>query len=120
MSHAMGEVIHDGRVVGFFEYNGTCDVACNRIFCDRNNLWDNHWRTQYVNDAACVCGEESPGQEVILYADYADGFHWPATACLTCGVILTELNPWDGPCRGCATSFGCVCYPLIQDGHPLR
>lgn len=92
MSHAWGEVIHEGKVVGRYEYNGTADVAMSRIF-DTNDELKQHWRTEHADDAECTCGQ--PPADVILYSDYGGGFHWPAKACLKCHAIVEHLRPWS-------------------------
>lgn len=90
MSHANGAVIKNGQVLGFFEYNGTCDVAISTIWQTRKELEEN-WRSDTSNK--CECGE--PPEEVILYADYGDGFHWSAKVCLRCKAIVENLMPFD-------------------------
>ncbi len=90
MSHAWGEVIHDGAVVGYFEYNGTTDNAIGRIYHDFDDMWQNHWRCGDMGK--CVCGKPPVG--VVLYSDYGCGFHWDAFACLACRTITDGLVPW--------------------------
>lgn len=94
MSHATGEVYRDGRIVGYFEYDGTVDIACTALRATPEGVHD-HWRAD--NDADCGCG--GPGTEVTLYADYGSGFHWPGRACLACGAITAGLDP-DGAGAG--------------------
>ncbi len=118
MSHAHGEVIvQEGeqfRVVGFFEYNGTCDVVLNRIQPTRK-LVSEHWRTPHNNDAKCTCGK--PPTDVILWNDYADGWYWPGKACLTCGAIVDGLTPY-GPEAGQYSGKDWEWEPT--DGHPFK
>ena len=105
MSHANGEVIHNGLVVGHFEYNGTGDFAYRRIFPTHEEL-HRHWRTDHADDAACSCGKEPVA--VILYSDYGSGFNWDGKACLECCCIVEGNDPWpeDGD--------------SARDGYPLR
>src|SRR5687768_10382284 len=91
MSHANGEVIRDGRTVGWFEYNGTGDYALRRVFGTYEEL-HRHWRTEHAEEADCVCGE--PPADVTLYTDYGGGFHWPAKACLRCSAIVDGTHPY--------------------------
>ncbi|MEK7640932.1 MAG: hypothetical protein AAB389_02970 [Patescibacteria group bacterium] len=104
MSHANGEVIYQGKVVGLFEYDGTSDIAVPAIW-DTNEELEAHWRN---NDwKKCTCGQ--PNIDVILYTDYGYGFHWPAKACLKCKAITASHQPfpYDGE-------------DLRKRGHPLK
>lgn len=100
MSHSLGEIwSQEGKLLGWFEYNGTCDVACARIYLEEQELHDN-WRKD--NWRTCKCG--SAGQTVILYSSYGNGFHWPATVCWGCLAILEPKSDfWD----------------IATDGHPF-
>lgn len=91
MSHAMGRVYRDGKIVGYYEYNGTADVTCTRINTTEDEVND-LWRT----DAAwrnCACGK--PDVDVVLWADYGCGYHWPGKACLECGAITDGFSPYQ-------------------------
>ena len=92
MSHANGEVVdpRTGARLGWFEYNGTCDVCCTRIYPTREGMCDN-WRADNIR--GCSCGK--PPVAVILYTDYGYGFHWPGSACLGCGAIVGGTRPFD-------------------------
>lgn len=96
MSHAQGTVYRpSGECVGYFEYDGTRDVACTAITPDRDTLSEN-WRSD-ANERDCTCGQ--PSVPVVLYSSYGGGFHWPATACLRCGAIVSGITfeePTDG------------------------
>lgn len=113
MSHAEGEVICGGKVVGFFEYNGTTDLACTRVFPTRDEL-DANWRGSVFAD--CRCGK--PPADVILYTAYHD-FHWPGSACLACMAIVAGIDP--SPRVDCTCdSPNCGCNgPEPEPGHPL-
>jgi len=90
MSHASGEVFAaDGsRRLGWFEYNGTVDVACSRIFDTHEELQAN-WRKDAMRK--CDCGQSSV--EVVLYSSYGYGFYWTAKACLQCKAIVDHREP---------------------------
>ncbi len=103
MSHAQGEVIYAGKTVGWYEYNGTADVCCTRIF-DSIDLLSEHWRKDV--DAECKCGKKPT--PVILYTNYGGGYYWLGKACLQCKAIVEGLAPWDEPERD-----------PMNDGHPL-
>jgi hypothetical protein len=91
MSHAWGEVwSEDGKLYGFFEYDGTSDVVCTRIHLDRVGVEAN-WRKD--NWRKCTCG--SLGQPVILYTSYGFGFYWPGRVCWGC-LAVTEGITDDG------------------------
>ena len=94
MSHSSGEVIHNGKIVGYFEYNGTADFAMMDIHptAEERNA---HWREECTHE--CTCGK--PPEDVILYTSYGMGFHYKAKACLSCMVIVDGFEPYryDGP-----------------------
>lgn len=93
MSHSYGEVIKDGEIIGHYEYNGTSDIAGNRIYKTKEEVGAN-WRSKHSFDAECTCSVVHESA-VILYSDYGYGFHWPATACLKCGVVLEGRGAYD-------------------------
>ena len=73
MSLATGRVLTpDGEhLLGYFEYDGTSDVALTRIASDKPDL-DRTWRSESdENEAACDCG--GAPSAVLLRAHYADG-----------------------------------------------
>ena len=116
MSHAMGEVYHNEKLVGYYEYNGTSDFAWRRIFDDSKELWNKYWRTDHALWADCKCGE--PPQDVILYSDYGNGFHWPSRACLKCHAIVGNTDPFNVICA-CKGMGICYCSPPFVDGRPF-
>jgi hypothetical protein len=83
MSHAIGRVIKDERVIGYFDYDGTCDIAIPNIYSSLEELREN-WRKW--PPYKCECDIDSL-EDVILYTDYGNGWHWDAKVCLKCGVI---------------------------------
>jgi hypothetical protein len=101
MSHALGEAIKDGVVIGYFEYDGTFDVACTAIHPTTEGV-ERDWRTGR-NCRECSCS--LPQTDIILWTEYGDGFWWLSTACLNCMAITGNRDPWC--CDG---------FPV--DGHP--
>lgn len=104
MSHAYGEVTQDGKVVAHFEYNGTSNVCCPKMY-DTWKAMNAEWRKgPWVK---CTCGK--PSVDVILYTDYGNGYYWPGKACFECGCITGGLMPWGDDDDS---------EPI--DGHPLQ
>lgn len=89
MSRAMGSVHVDGKVVGYYCYNGTTDVAHGDIFDTRDECFDN-WGSY---GRKCTCAGQ--GRPVILHSEYGGGFWWHAMACLKCKVITAGRAPFD-------------------------
>lgn len=100
MSHAWGcvHLVPSGEIVGWYEYNGTGDVACSAIQPTYDDVC-RLWRTA-ENHRECTCGVrvEVP---VRLWSDYGNGFGWLSLACLTCGVILGPFSEEDAEDMGC-------------------
>lgn len=102
MSHAIGEVwTVTGEGKGYFEYNGTADVACTRIFLNEKEL-HNNWRKDVF--ANCLCNQ--PSTLVILYTDYGWGSYWLGKACFICNAITEGLSP-DSSLRGRPFELNC-------------
>ncbi|TSC82425.1 MAG: Uncharacterized protein G01um101419_581 [Parcubacteria group bacterium Gr01-1014_19] len=101
MSHSHGEVIQEGKVVGFFEYDGTADVALSPIWDTRDEV-DANWRIGLWTQCTC----HQPSTDVLLFTEYGGGFYWPAKACLNCKAITNEYSPFESDRR--------------KDGHPLK
>lgn len=98
MSHASGEVwSKDGKLLGYFEYDGTCDVVCTRIHLTAAGVRE-HWRGD--NHRNCTCG--ATGQSVVLYTDYGFGCYWPGRVCWACMAVVDGIDP-EG----------------AEDGHPF-
>lgn len=101
MSHSAGEVIVDGQVVAYFEYNGTVDIALPKLWKTQQEVSDNWRRGPWV---VCSCDPKTE-TPATLYSSYGFGFHWQGTVCLTCMAINSPLGDiWE---------YG------YQDGHPL-
>lgn len=91
MSHALGEVwTPAGELLGYFEYNGTVDITCTRIYESEDELFAN-WRADNFRDCQCQ-NEDVP---VILYTNYGGGFYWNGDACLVCKAITGGMNVYD-------------------------
>jgi hypothetical protein len=87
VSHSPGQVLDViGEIVGYFEYNGTVDVARAKIFATADER-DEAWRQD--QPAPCSC----PGVDVTLVAE---GFTWEGRACLEHGFIVSGTSPLYG------------------------
>ena len=91
MSHATGEVLSLTRErLGWFEYNGTCDVCCARVYKNEEDLHEN-WRAD--NRRECVEPQRHTQEEVILFSHYGGGFYWLGKVCFSCMAITDGLLP---------------------------
>lgn len=88
MSHALGDVIKDHRIVGAFVYNGTADVAYPRIFASGSEAA--HYWSGETAGAECKC--QNTPDDVVLFAHYGRGLYWNAKACLKCGAITDNRS----------------------------
>jgi len=104
MANVEGQVIHDGKVVGYFEYYGSSSIAPTAFFDTWDEVWQ-HWRT--MPEATCTCGK---AVSVMLYTEYGGGSYWPSEACLTCHAITGIRCGYDEP-------LDINEWP--KDGHPL-
>lgn len=91
MSHANGEIIQGDKVIGYFEYNGTSDVAISSIWNSYEEMLS-HWRTGLWGICSC---EKPQWEDVKLYTDYGRGFYWSAKVCLKCKTITKNLMPFE-------------------------
>lgn len=93
MSHSSGTVYTEDRstIIGYFEYNGTVDVACSSVQKTADDVWK-HWRTP-ESMRQCTCGQPIL-QLVVLDADYGGGIEWESVMCTTCMVIVDKFDPW--------------------------
>lgn len=93
MSHSSGEVITNGEVIGWFEYNGTSDITIP-MFYDTQEEMSANWRSD--NWRECICDKLGMKDErpVTLYAHYGGGFHWQSKACFHCKTI-TGADAYD-------------------------
>ena len=125
--HPHGEVIKNGIVVGYFEYDGARDLAVNPIWKSLEEVDKHCYR--YVH-RKCECG--SAPEVVTLFTGYGREIHWQAFACLECGAITKGLSPsWlkderdDVECSNKLSEYQFeIPYPNLiagpQKGHPLK
>lgn len=86
MSHAQGTVCINGDIVGYFEYNGTVDCCCTRIYSTQHEMMEN-WRNE--NERDCTCG----GNPVDVVLGSASSYckDWKGKACLKCNAIVDGI-----------------------------
>lgn len=118
MSHDYGEVIVNGKVVGYFVYYGTTDYAISKIY-DSAEESSNNWRNHIFQE--CTCGEKSI--DAILWTSYGgkDGFHWNGKVCLICKAITEGFEPfgWFFLDEYAGFCSGQKIYTLSSDGRPM-
>lgn len=95
----MGEVIRDGKIIGYYEYNGTCDVLAGNLICDTEDAVHEHWREQPWSECPHAADSHVP---VVIYSSYGGGFYWDGKACMDCRIVTDGLSPES-----------------TVDGHPL-
>jgi len=87
VSHSPGQVLDViGEIVGYFEYNGTVDVARPKIFATAEER-DAAWRAD--QPPPCKCH----GDDVTLVCG---GLTWDGRACLEHGFIVHGTSPIYG------------------------
>lgn len=109
MSNCTGQVIHDGKIIGYVEYQGSGGMVMSRFF-DTVEEVSEHWRTR--PQASCTCGQ--PSVPILIWVEYARGFHWPSEACLACHAIT---GPVDDNDESFWADDGNDPWP--KEGHPL-
>ena len=88
MSHSLGQIkFKDGKIM-YFEYNGTCDVVCTRLYKTKDDV-NKHWRKD--NNRECLCGNES--EDVEIATIYGKGYYWYGKACRKCNAITEGVEP---------------------------
>ena len=95
MSHSHGQVLINDKVVGYFEYDGTCDTACTTIQPTKEDVFNN-WRGR-GNNRPCECPhpKEENWVNVTLHSEYGSGSSWESKACMKCMVITGYKNQWE-------------------------
>lgn len=91
MSHSNGQLFSfGGKELGWFEYNGTCDVCCCKVSLTQD-LMHEGWRGSNVV-APCM---DSTHDHVfcILYTTYGNGFHWLGKYCPKTMTIVYGIEP---------------------------
>lgn len=94
MANVEGQVIYQGRIAGYFEYEGSNSRAATVIY-DTGAF---PLRSGQTN--ICTCGK--PPVDVLLWTEYGGGFYWSSQACLDCKAIVGERYDYE-----------------LVDGHPL-
>jgi hypothetical protein len=97
MANVLGHVVHDGAIVGYFEYHGSSSRAETVIYPTEAF----YLRSGQVNE--CTCGK--PPVDVLLWTEYGGGYYWPSQACLDCKAIVGERYSFE--------------RDDDSDGHPL-
>lgn len=109
MSHSHGEIWSPaGQRLGWFEYNGTSDVVCARVYKTSEEMQAN-WRGDNWRACQDEAGHQPRWQDVVLYTSYGGGFHWPGKVCWDCLAVVDGLMP-TGDFTG---------EPDTKDGHPF-
>lgn len=90
MSHADGLAILPNGTKYHFEYNGTVDICCTRIYKDYEEMHKN-WRIDNLRDCKC---EERSHMQVMLSTSYGAKWHflWESTICLNCMCITGKTH----------------------------
>lgn len=91
MSHAHGKVVFEDKHVLYYEYDGTVDRVCPKLWDTVEDVSKN-WREPEPFSRTCTCGKDEP---VVIDSDYGFGFHWNGRACRTCKVITQGLEPYS-------------------------
>lgn len=96
MSHASGEIWStDGKLLAYFEYDGTADICCTRLHSTQEGVRLN-WRKD--NKRECTCS--AAGQSVTIYTDYGAGWYWSGKVCWHCMCITAGISPPDDEHKG--------------------
>jgi hypothetical protein len=92
MSHADGLAILANGEMFHFEYDGTMDRCCTRLYIDYEEMHAN-WRTR-ENCQECTC-EEKKYSQVMLSTSYGSwGFLWESEICKACMCIVGKTHDW--------------------------
>jgi hypothetical protein len=109
MSHSHGEIWSpEGQRLGWFEYNGNCDVVCTRVYKPEEDMYM-HWRKDNLRQCQDEAGHQARWQDVVLYTSYGWGFHWPGKVCWDCQAVVDGIMP-TGDFTG---------ESITRDGHPF-
>ena len=88
MSHADGLAILPNGDTYHFEYNGTVDICCTRLYKDYNEMHAN-WRAD--NLAECSC-DTKIFKKVMLSTSYGHwDFLWESEICEKCLCITGKI-----------------------------
>lgn len=92
MSHADGLFILPNGKKYHFEYDGTADICCTRLYARKEELYAN-WRGDNLRH--CVCEEKKPVKGILSTAYGHWDFLWESEACLTCMCITGKTHDWE-------------------------
>ncbi len=109
MSHAHGLVKFPDGTIKHFEYDGTSDICCPKLW-DTSEEVDKHWREE-DRQKQCTCGKEP---EIIeIYSSYGGGYWWKSTGCKQCNVIIDVFTDDKDEVEGCPDWVD-VTYPYVS------
>lgn len=92
MSHADGLAILPTGKTYHFEYNGTVDICCTRLYVTYEDLHEN-WRKDNLRDCHC---EEKKYATVMLSTAYSHWhFLWESEICERCLAIVGKTNDFE-------------------------
>lgn len=89
MSHAQGLAQTADGTKYYYEYNGTADICCTRLYLTTDELMT-HWRKD--NEAICKCSTPE-WEKVILSSDYGySDFLFYSMICQDCMAITGKTH----------------------------
>lgn len=92
MSHADGLAILPDGTMYHYEYNGTCDICCTRLYKDYEEMHQN-WRKDNLRD--CIC-DQKEYKKVVLTTAYGHwDFLWTSEICEECMCIVGKIHDWE-------------------------
>jgi hypothetical protein len=88
MSHADGLAILPNGEKFHFEYNGTVDICCTRLYKEYEDLHKN-WRND--NHADCVCVSKKYSKVILSNAYARWDFMFESEICIECMCIVGKI-----------------------------
>lgn len=90
MSHADGLALLPNGEKFYFEYNGTSDICCTRLYSEYEKLHEN-WRKNNLSECHCT---PTGNQSVILSTSYGRDWHFlfESTICIKCMAITGKYD----------------------------
>lgn len=117
MGMAMGQVVHRGAVVRYFQWRTISGFAWSHLLPDRQ-AYDHHREVDTdLPYLVCTCGQ--PSVKVLLVEHCAGSItYFPSEACLICNAITgpTDMERYMCTQKLC-WKYGCEHFP--RKGHPL-
>jgi len=90
MSNAVGAVKFADNTIWYFEYSGSSDHPCSRLYQDRYKV-NQKWRQG--SSGICICGSH---EKLIAYTAYGGtGFYFNAKACKKCHSVEVNDNGYS-------------------------